>query len=123
MPFKTEDVLFYVIMAGIWIVVSLGTIIFVGSSLWATILIGSYVYAKIGLVGVIVGVILFPAFYALTPWYAGFVDGYWTPLLVGYFPLLMMFALYVLATAFNGAANVIVNLLRKPKGPSAEPRK
>lgn len=80
-------------------------LLYVGVGLWGFFLVSQYVYYEFGWIGVVLGVIVFPAAYGLAPLYAGIVDGYWTPLFVCYAPFFLMFVLSVLGGLFTMVAD------------------
>jgi len=58
-------------------------IYFVGG-IWGLIICLGIVSEHLGTIGVIVGMLIFPAVLYLAPWYAGFADGNWFPVMLIY---------------------------------------
>lgn len=65
-------------------------VLFWGFSLWGFILTEQYIAEKMSWWAAGLAVILFPVAFAVAPLWAGFVDGYWTPLLVSYAPIILL---------------------------------
>lgn len=76
-------------------------IIYWGLGLWGLFLNAQYIYDGMGLIGIIVGLFIFPIVYVLTPLYAGFSDGYWLPAMVSYAPFAVMVVFSISAAAFD----------------------
>ena len=51
---------------------------------WGFFICIGIVKAKLGFMGVILGMMFFPFIISLAPWYAGFAHGNWMPLIVVY---------------------------------------
>jgi ABC-type glycerol-3-phosphate transport system permease component len=56
---------------------------------------------KFGLLGVFVGLLLFPATFSLVPWYAAFVDGNWQPVMVVYGMMAAALGLFLLGSLID----------------------
>lgn len=61
-----------------------GYIIYFLGGLWGLFICLGIVNAKLGMIGLIVGLFLFPVVLYLAPWYVGVVDGNWMPAMVVY---------------------------------------
>ena len=62
----------------------LGWIVFIAAGIWGFVLCLGIVHELLGIIGVIVGLFLFPALVGLAPWAALLLWGVWTPLIVVY---------------------------------------
>jgi ribosomal protein L37E len=65
-------------------------VICVISGLWALLIELAYIHMAFGIVGVFLGLVVFPAIFALMPFYIAFVFGNWSPLFLGIFSTIML---------------------------------
>lgn len=79
-------------------------IIYYGIGFWGFILTIQYISNSFGGVAAALSVVLFPIAFSIAPLYAGLVDGYWTPALVSYSPVI----LYMATVAMFGAGSLVV---------------
>jgi hypothetical protein len=59
-------------------------IIYILGGIWGLIICLGIVSSKLGTLGIIVSLFVFPATLYLAPWYVGFADNNWFPVLVVY---------------------------------------
>lgn len=71
--------------------------------IWGFVLVVGYLWAKIGGFLTLLSLVVLPFVQYLAPWYAGLVDGYWTPLLVIYGSTGVAIALLMLGSATSKA--------------------
>ncbi len=78
-----------------------GFIIYFLGGLWGLFICLGLVHAKLGVIGVIVGLFLFPFVVYLAPWYAGLVDSNWLPVMVVYGSGISAIVLIAIGSAFD----------------------
>jgi hypothetical protein len=78
-----------------------GYIVYVLGGLWGLIICLGIVKAKLGFIGVIVGFVFFPVIVYLAPWYVGFADSNWQPLMVVYGSGIAAMILIGIGSAFD----------------------
>ena len=78
-----------------------GYIVYYLGGLWGLFICLSLVHAKLGIFGVIVGLIVFPVVIYFAPLYAGFVDGNWLPSMVVYGSGITAIVLIGIGSAFE----------------------
>jgi hypothetical protein len=77
-------------------------ILYIGLGAWGFFLVSQYIAAHFGFIGVVIAVFVLPVAYGLTPLWAGLADGYWLPALVCYSPMVLMMAIGMIGSAFEG---------------------
>jgi hypothetical protein len=75
-------------------------IYFVGG-LWGLAVSLGIVYHGLGLIGTILGLLVFPLVLYLAPWYAGFAQGNWFPVVLVYGSGIVAMILFVIGSAFD----------------------
>ena len=73
---------------------------FVGG-IWGLIVCLGIVSSKLGFIGVLIGLLVFPAVLYLAPWYAGFVDDNWFPVMLIYGTSFTAWVLYAIGAAID----------------------
>lgn len=78
-----------------------GYIVYSLGGLWGLFICLAIVKAKLGIIGLIVGLFLFPVVLYLAPWYVGFADGNWMPVMVVYGSGIAAMILIGIGSAFD----------------------
>lgn len=78
-----------------------GYIVYLLGGLWGLVICLGIVKAKLGLLGVIVGFFIFPVVLYLAPWYSGFADSNWMPVMVVYGSGIAAMVLIGIGSAFD----------------------
>jgi len=76
-------------------------IIYFAGGLWGLVICLGIVSAKLGIIGLIVGLFIFPAVLYLAPWYAGFADGNWFPVMLIYGTTIASWILFAIGSAID----------------------
>jgi hypothetical protein len=77
-------------------------IIYIIGSFWGLIICLGIVHDKIGFFGTVFALFLLPFTIYLAPWYVGFVDGNWHPVMVIYGSGIGAFILFIIGTLIDG---------------------
>jgi hypothetical protein len=78
-----------------------GFIVYLLGGLWGLFICLGIVHAKLGIIGVVVGLFIFPVVIYLAPWYVGFADGNWMPVTVVYGSGIVAMILIVIGSAID----------------------
>lgn len=78
-----------------------GYIVYFLGGLWGLFICLGIVKAKLGIIGVIVGLFIFPVVVYIAPWWVGFADRNWMPVMVVYGSGIAAMILIGIGSAFD----------------------
>jgi hypothetical protein len=77
-------------------------LIYVLGGIWGFFLCIGIVYDTLGFIGAVIAFFLLPFMLYLAPWYAGFADGNWLPVMVIYGATVAAAALFIVGGIIDG---------------------